>query len=550
MSTKVMIIGLDGAGFNLLHALNLPNIEVLKKRGSWGVLQSVIPPVTAPAWATFLTGRNPGKHGVFEFMQREEGNYRLRPVNSTSIKTHTFVDVLSSEGKQSVLINVPVTYPPQPLNGLCITGLLTPGTDSRYTYPDQLKQEIEKNIKGYIISTDEIFSPGHEERFLCALERQIEKRTELAVYLMNNYKWDFFMVLYSATDTVQHGLWGYGDPQSHIYDCPNRKNYSGGIERIYRNIDNQVGKLYRQVGGDTNFIMMSDHGAGSLYWFFHVNVFLMNKGFLKIKKNLRSQFKLMLFKLGFTLKNTYHIANRLGLGRSRAALDSKRTRRNLLTRLFLSFKNVDWENTVAYSRGYIGQIFINLKGREPKGIVTPGDESESLQEEIISELKKIKIPGQSKKLISSVFKSEELYHGKYAEFAPDITFLTKNLEAVAFGNFEFTSNREIEKAYTGISGHHQMEGIYIFSGPAFRKKGRARQLNIPDLAPLILKLFDCPLENDMDGKVPLELLNEKFRGKSGAGAKSYKHQPKQRHNYRVEDIKRITEKLRSLGYLG
>lgn len=258
----------------------------------------------------------------------------------------------------------------------------------------------------------------------------------------------------------------------------------------------------------------------------------------------------MLFKSGFTLKNIYHIAKYLGLARSRAALDSKRTRRNLLTRLFLSFEDVDWENTVAYSRGYIGQIFINLKGREPNGIVSPGDESDRLQDEITSELNKIKIPGSSDGLIPTILRSKDIYHGEYTVQAPDITFLTRNLEAVAFGNFEFTSNREIEKSYTGISGHHRMEGIYVFSGPDFGDRGNSRQLNISDLAPLILKLSDCSIENNMDGKVPLDLLNKKFGGKSGVDAKSYKPQPEQNHNYRDGEVKKITEKLRSLGYLG
>lgn len=510
MSSKVVVIGIDGGTFDLIDKFDLPFLAKLRDEGTWGNLKSLIPPVTAPAWVSFLTGKNPGKHGVFEFMGREEDSYRFTPVNSASVKTRSLVDILSLAGKRSIMINVPVTYPPRQINGLCITGLLTPGTESDYTFPRELKDKISREIGDYIITADEIFSPGREEEFLTSLEKQIAKRTELTLYLLNNYQWDFLMVVFNATDNVQHGLWGYTDRKSHTYKFPQRKKYADGIKRIYRKVDQSMEKLYRRIDRDTNIIVMSDHGAGPLYWFFHVNVFLLQKGYLKIKKNAKSRFKLLLFKAGFTLKNVFNLAYRLGLARSRKLLDAKRTRRNLLTKLFLSFEDVDWDRTTAYSRGIIGQMFINLKGREPRGTVERGGEHQRLIENIISDLKELRRPDDGSNLIVDIYRPEDIYQGSYAWLAPDITFLTRNMETVAFGNFEFSSHRFLERAYTGISGHHRMEGIYIFNGPAFRNLRRHRELSLIDLAPLILYLLDFSIDKDMDGVLPEDVIDPDY----------------------------------------
>ncbi len=549
MASRILTIGIDGGNLELVNRFDLPHIRSLQGKGSWGNLLTVVPPVTAPAWVSFLTGRNPGKHGVFEFMRRQPDSYDLSPVNSSSIQSPTFVDIISHRGRKAVLVNVPVTYPPRPLNGLCVTGLLTPSQESEYTYPRELKREIESRIKDYVIFSDVIYAPGREEEFLLGLENQVEKRTELIRYLLDNYQWDFFMAIYNATDTVQHGLWGYTDPRSHTYDFPNRKIFASGIERIYRKVDESIGRLTARVGGETDIILMSDHGAGSLYWFLHVNIFLLRQGYLKIKRRPRSQVKLALFRLGFTLKNIYQLAYRIGLGRSRRALDAKRTRRKLLARLFLSFEDVDWKRTVAYSRGYIGQIFLNVRGREPEGIVSRGDEYRRLRERIIADLRQLVTPDGKAKLISEVYLSEDLYSGPYVDQAPDITFLTENMETVAFGNFEFSSRRVIEPAFTGISGHHRMKGMYSFSGPSFLPRGRCRDLSILDLAPLILYLLDLPVDRDMDGRVPREVIDPRILDDRPVRFEDYFSGRSELHNYRQGEVEKIVGKLQGLGYM-
>jgi predicted AlkP superfamily phosphohydrolase/phosphomutase len=240
----------------------------------------------------------------------------------------------------------------------------------------------------------------------------------------------------------------------------------------------------------------------------------------------------------------YSIVLTFGLGKLRRTLDKRRGGRALLKRFFLSFSDVDWSRTRAYSIGYIGEAHINLKGREPQGIVEPGEEYERVRDDVINSLRELELPDGTP-LVEHIWKKEEIYHGAHLANAPDILFLPRNLETIAFGDFEFGSNKVIEKSF-GVSSSHRMNGLFIASGAGIKNAGEFRGAQLIDLAPTILHLMGLPVPTDMDGRVLTEALADartvEYGGTSEASATTTE-------GYSEEEEKEVIERLADLGYI-
>jgi len=218
-----------------------------------------------------------------------------------------------------------------------------------------------------------------------------------------------------------------------------------------------------------------------------------------------------------------------------------------MRKYFLSLSDVDWLRTKAYAVG--GQIFINLKGREPEGIVEPGVEYEGVRDEIIEKLKKLEDPLVNGKVVGKVFKKEEIYSGRYLDRAADIIFLPRRAEMLAFADFEFSSNRLLEQPYA-ISGTHRMNGILLVAGKNIRKRVRIQGAAITDIAPTILCSLGLPIPDDMDGRVLTEIFNEDFLAASPIQYSSVSRTERRgRSEYSRDEEKEIVERLKSLGYL-
>ncbi len=545
--SKVLCIGLDGATFDLIKPFiaqgKLPTFKKLMDSGAFSELRSTVPPVTASAWSSFMTGKNPGAHGLFDFMQRRANSYDLTPVSAFDRDGKAVWDLIGEAGKPVIVMNVPVTWPPQPVNGLLITGMLTPRHAKNYTYPQELADELKNAIGEYIVYSDEVYSKGRGEIFLQALKYSADQRARAAEYLMQKYPWDFFMLVFPETDTVSHGLWSAYDPTHHEHD-PAEAKFRDGILEIYGHIDALIGNLISRLQSPVSILLMSDHGHGPVRNFLYVNNLLAQRGFLKFKPNLASQAKRLAFQLGLTPRLVYNILLKLGLGKLRRTLDKRRGGRSLLKRFFLSFADVDWSRTTAYSIGYIGEVHINLRGREPHGIVAPGDDYERTRDQVITDLRALRLPDGTP-LIEHIWKKEEIYHGAHLAQAPDILFLPRNLETIAFGDFEFGSNKVIEKSF-GVSSSHRMNGIFVASGAGIKNAGEFSGASLIDLAPTILHLLGLPIPTDMDGRVLTEALADtraiEYGGTSAGSAAT-------REGYSEEEEKEVIERLADLGYI-
>ena len=272
MSEKIIVIGLDGATFDVIIPMiqrgKLPNIAEVMKDGTSGELISTIPSDTPPAWSSFMTGKYPDKHGVFYFNHHSPNPLELkfRPVNSTSIKTDTLWDNLSRNSKRMILINVPLTYPTPKINGIVISGLMTPPNRDDYIYPPEMRDEINKIAGGYRLDPNPLENPATlgitPEQWISELFDIEEKRGKVAKYLLNNASWDFFMVVFSLTDRISHRCWEQ-------YNCMDKS--IDPVSKAYKTVDRLIGELLSGVDKKTSLIILSDHGFGAVKRIFFTN---------------------------------------------------------------------------------------------------------------------------------------------------------------------------------------------------------------------------------------------------------------------------------------
>jgi len=295
---------------------------------------------------------------------------------------------------------------------------------------------------------------------------------------------------------------------------------------------------------------MSDHGAGPLDTYIHVNTWLLEQGYLRIKSSVLSRGKLAMFRLGLTPRRVYKALMRSGLRKGVGSLvrERKGQVRGILDRVFLSFRDVDWPRTLAYSYGNVGPIYLNVKGREPMGRVRPGQEYEQLRDEISGRLMELCEPQTGLPLVEKVYRKEELYSGPALEDAPDLFFMPKDLRHQAFGLLQFTSNRWLEPSFDR-SGGHRMNGILLFWGEGV-KKGTLAKANMTDIAPSLLALLDTPIPQDMDGRVLQEAFQEEiWRGKEIRYSDPHQSGEAPGEGLTEEETEEIQRRLKGLGYV-
>ncbi len=505
---KVLVIGLDGATFYLLLPLlqkgELPFFSNFLKDGVYTTLQSTIPMFTPTAWSSFMTGKNPGKHGVIGFFARESNSYNT--ITSTSRRRGEDIwTILSKNGKKVVVINVPFTYPPKEVNGCMISGSETKSED--FVYPSSLKREIESIVGKYPLHSTYAYREGKEDIFISEIFQLTEIRAKTALYLMNRFVWNFFIVVFEGTDNLQHALWKYLDP-SHILHNPEKsEKYRKAFLSYLKRIDQISSELAYNAGENATVIIMSDHGFGPLYKYININTWLSKLGLLKLRRRLRTRIKYLLYLAGITPFGTLNLLSKLYKGNIRIRGGSRERYSRLLRRLFLSFLDVDWKKTKAFSWGSMGQISINLKGREPMGMVNPGEEYEQLRNQLIKDLYKLKDSNTNICVIEKVFKKEEIYNGPLVNTIPDLVCIPRQ-GYIYLEELDFPSN-SITIPPKWLSGTHRPEGIFMMKGPQIKRGVQVENIvKIEDLAPTILYLLETTIPSDMDGKVIVEAFKE------------------------------------------
>lgn len=546
--SRVVVIGLDGATFDLICPWategKLPTFARFMDKGTWGNLASTVPPVTSPAWPTFSTGKNPGKHGIFDYIRPRQGRFDL--VNASAIDSLVLWEILSGKGKRVGVINVPVTYPPRPVNGFLVAGLLSP-SKADFTYPSNFLRRYEAELGPYRVMPNVQYKDGNEDEFIADLQDLIERRKRYALALMQDEPWDFLMIHFLALDVAQHALWHFMDPAHPRHDPTRANRYSDAILQLYQQVDAALAEITALLDDDTMLFLMSDHGFGPLHRVVNLNNLFLETGLLYLKHDPLTRLKYSLARLGITPATAYEWLARLGL-QSITFKVSKRAR-NRVVGMFLSFDDVDWSRTVAYSMGHVGQVYVNVKGRQPQGIV-PSEEYERVRQRVLDVLERLVDPHTGRKLVDRVIFREEVCHGPHCEQGPDLHLVMDGYRVIAFPLFA-TNTRVVTEQIRGDSGCHRGNGILLAHGPLVRAGRRIEGANIVDLAPTILHAFGLPVPRDMDGRVLTEIyapdhlgsLPVEFEAPGLALAEKA-------YVLDQEEAQELEDRLRGLGYLG
>lgn len=561
MGKKVLVIGLDGATWDLIKPWaeegKLPLFSRLMYESSWGPSRSVLQPYSAQAWSSFITGKNPGKHGIFDFLIRDFHTYGFRLVNAASRVGDSIWRILSLRGKRVIVVNVPMTYPPEEVNGILISGRDTPGLDSDYTFPRELKGELEAALGGYVIVPNDwlYMRRGRPDRAREELFREIDIRFASTRYLLSKYPWDFCIFVITATDGVAHFFWRYHDPKHPLYDPADGARYGRTIYEVYRRINDELEALLCDLDEETILVMLSDHGSGPIHnRAIHLNLWLEREGFLAFQKKRGPSMPARLFRSGKGV--LYSLLPFEKLTKVRALLPN-RLRSRLLSQTL--FSDIEWSRTKAYSEEFRGHIWINLKGRDPQGIVEPGTEYEKVRDEIISRLSELRDPETGERLLVGVHRRESLYEGLFLENLPDLMVEARGTPAIFKPSpkdgpgeaVRILSKREMGNLKT--SGGHLMDGLLLIRGQGIKPGYRVEGAHLIDLAPTLLYLMGESIPEEMDGQVLVQIFNPSFlkahpirtaESPSGTASKD------EEGFYSEEEEEQIKEQLKGLGYLG
>jgi predicted AlkP superfamily phosphohydrolase/phosphomutase len=487
---KILVLGLDCAAPELLFGFDdLPNIRRLMEVGAYGRLESVIPPITVPAWMCMATSQDPGSLGIYGFRNRVDHSYSgLGIATARSITAPAIWDHLAREGKRSIVVGVPPGYPPRPINGISISCFLTPDTDKNvFTQPPELSDEIRQLVGHYPVDVQGFRS---ENKAWLRDEIFAMSRTQFQVvrHLLETKVWDYFQFVDIGLDRIHHGFWKYHDPQHvlHEPDSPFRDT----VHEYYRHIDVEIGRVLELLTDDTIVLVVSDHGAQRLDGGFCVNEWLVREGLLVLK----------------SYPTTVTPFGKL---------------------------DVDWEKTRVWSEGgYYARVFFNVRGREPEGLIDPA-EYESFRDEMKAKFEATTGP-DGKTLGTLVFKPEQIYH-TVKNVAPDLIVHFGALYWRSIGGVGYPTIHILENDTGPDDCNHAQFGSFILAASNSPLQGEVSGARLLDIAPTLLDLGGYEIPSTMQGR---SLVADKTK------------QVPEPHGYHDDDEAIIRDRLSGLGYIG
>ena len=457
---RLFVIGLDSAEPSLVFErwrAELSHLSRLMAEGVYGRLRSCHPPITIPAWTSMLASKDPGQLGFYGFHNRVDASYGRMAIASANLVQHDRVwDILGRLGRRSIIVGVPQTYPVKPIYGLLVSDLLTPSTQVPYTYPSELRHEIERLVGEYEFDVPD-FRTNEKARLLSDLYRMTEKRFTVVRYLMRAKPWDFFMFVEIGLDRVQHAFWRFMDPEHPKFEPGSP--FANAVHDYYRYLDHKIGQLLDLLDEDVAVLVISDHGAQRMEGGFCLNEWLIQEGYLRLKDKPA------------------------GI----VPLDQC---------------EVDWANTRAWAAGgYYGRIFLNVQGREPQGVIPP--ERYHRERELLQARLRATTDHLGRPLGTVVWKPEEIYR-EVRGFPPDLLVYFGNLRWRAVGSVGVGAIHTFENDLGPDEANHALEGIFIWYEPRRRFGGRElSELHLEDVAPTMLSILGIEPPKTMEGRVIL-----------------------------------------------
>jgi len=526
---KVLIIGIDGGTWDVLGQAGqrdwMPNLETFRRQGCWGTLKSTQPPITPAAWVSFMTGQNPGRHGVLGFQQYNAAANQVVLTSSRSIQTETLWQKLARHGKRVVVVGVPMTYPPLEVNGILVSGFDTPSIDNNFTFPDTFKKKIMELCPDFTFQrryrTRQLKSPEVFADYIAWLNRQAEQMVQILTEAMTEGTWDLSMVLLRSFDELLHHFWKLLD-FSFDTDSDPRQKY---MEKYFRDLDNIIGRLV-QIGRDNQALVMviSDHGGQAKLGHVYPNRILRRLGYLRTV----SPGKLMLSQ----------VVGKLSRDRKRNHLLAKRFEKNIMA------QQINFRATRAYVSdiNIYADLYLNIKGRQPSGVVT-ADQSDMLIGEIIRDLSDM-TDDAGKTYFDLAEQPRRIYDlESVPDYFPDLIIAPREGYLM---RTDITGRELIVQAdRKSLSGTHSLNGMVGALGPGV-VSARQIKAEIIDIAPTILAAMNLPVTRDMDGKVLTDLFIEPPRV---GFEKPQIHTKNDDYAYSRDEKIELSSRLSDLGYL-
>jgi len=501
VAQRVLIIGLDGATFNIIQPLlnknNLPFFKKLTQQGSYGVVESNLPLNSAANWASLFTGKNPGKHNIYDYLTYDNQSYQPKLITNQSLKSNLIWNIANQYDLRTILLNAPVASYPEPLNGIMVSGMITP-LDQRYAYPDTIAEELQE--ENYLV--DSAFARNLDsEIYFDQIMKTLMKQERTFEKLINNHPWDLAILTLNALSKAQHDFWNEKDK----------------IDALYIQIDSFLNNIYKSLDQNTYVLVVSHHGFKPVSKKFFVNEWLWDIGLLDKKITIQQSRLTDVYDIIFNHKdhNPSLITNifaRTGITKNNIRSILPVSLAEILKRIVswsikkyfpMEYLEIGWEKTKAYFVSTNTQgININLKGREPQGIVEPGKEYEQLRGRIISELYRLRDPYTLEPVVDQIFRKEDIFTGEYVDSAPDIIFVPHQYD------YYLDSGKRTCRLFIGpaldnfpVHSFHDPKGLFFLSGPGVKKGEKISAISIYDIAPTVLHLLGISAEENLDGQI-------------------------------------------------
>jgi predicted AlkP superfamily phosphohydrolase/phosphomutase len=502
--SRVIILGMDGATFDVLLPRagrgELPNLSAVLERGASGSLRSTTPPFSAQAWVSMVTGKNQARHGVTDFWEPAAGlapDQRRSFVTSRQVHGETLWQTANRHGLSVAIVNVPVTYPPAAVTGVLVSGFLTPPGREDFCTPPELRAEIESLVPGY---QPDPFDPlGATRQQLDELYSWMEKHEVVARALLERHPADLHFSVVQALDHLQHLFWDE-------IAAGNK-----AVDRFYLLADAILGRRLAEVDDDTTLFVVSDHGFGPARTWFHVNRFLQDRGLLVLGEVRGHGPGSLLARLGLTpqrLRGRVRRLDVLGVRRRMGRLARVTMGRQIDGALA---RPIDWSQTQAAAGSPASEgIWINLKGRDPEGIVEPGEDYEALRTRIAAELLALRDPQSGGSIVNAVYRREELYAGPFLDWLPDLVFDLGDGPYLA--SDAPLAARVLEPLPRDVlQGRHRPLGVLLACGAGIRPGYHVEGARIVDVTPTVLYTLGLPIPDDVDGRPLVELFDAAFQ---------------------------------------
>jgi predicted AlkP superfamily phosphohydrolase/phosphomutase len=496
--------------------------------------------MTATAWTSYQTGKGPGKHGIYDWTEPVAGTYLYRPIDSTRVQSRTLFEILSDRGGRVATVNLPLTFPARPINGIAVGDMLTPGKDTPgFTYPPAFARELDRVVPDYVIDTRLCDREDDLLPFLDRLHAMIDGRQKLCRHLLKQEDWQFFCTVFVEMDRMQHCLWHVFDETHPRYDAALAARYGEAVLDVYRRIDACIGELVAARPKDANVVFISDHGFGPCRYKVFLNTWLAREGFLTFKQGGREargrlqKVRGVLDRAGLDTRKLIRLAKSVG---GDAAL---KFGGDNLSRFAA---DIDWESTQAFCHG-TNAVRVNLKGREPRGAVDPADYDRVIAR-LSERLLALRDP-EGRNIITKVQRRDALYKGPEVDLAADL-LITHHDDSVWFYYSEGEVPEDVFEPSGWASGNHEPDGLFLAWGPDFRAGARLEDANIVDVLPTLFATMGVPIPDDVDGRVLHETLARTPRARWTEARRFTAAAAPARSS---DTDKAIEERLRGLGYL-